>query len=138
MSTLAKARLVAREPVRFLLVGVANTLTALSVIYALIWAFDAPNLVANVFGYAVGLIISYLLNGRWTFGFRGSLAAALPRFVLVLVVAYLANLLTVCAALYIWSINHYIAHAAGVVPYTLISYFGSKLFVFVDKRAARP
>lgn len=138
MFTLTKARLVAREPVRFLLVGVANTFAALSVIYVLIWAFDAPDVFANIFGYAVGIVVSYMLNGRWTFGFRGSLAAALPRFVLILVAAYLANLLMVCAALYIWSVNHYIAHAAGVVPYSLITYFGSKLFVFVDKRAARP
>jgi putative flippase GtrA len=122
-------------PVRFVLVGIANTLTGLLIIYLLKGAFGVHDVPANLIGYAVGLCVSFLLNSRWTFAFRGTLASAAPRFAVVVVVAYLANLAAVSAALHWLSLNSYVAQAAGVVPYALVTYFGSKFFAFVGTRA---
>jgi putative flippase GtrA len=129
---LARASVIPWAPVRFALVGVVNTLASLSVVYLLMWVFHAHEIVANVVGYAAGLCISYLLNARWTFEFRGSLGRALPRFALTVAAAYAANLVTVCVALYALHTSGYVAQAAGVIPYAVVSYFGSKLFVFVE------
>jgi putative flippase GtrA len=49
--------------------------------------------------------------------------------VLVILAAYLANIATVYAALDL-AINSYIAQIAGIVPYTVIGYLGTALFVF--------
>jgi putative flippase GtrA len=119
------------RPVRFALVGVANTLLGLLVIYAAKWLGGLPDLPANLLGYIVGLTVSYCLNARWTFAFRGHHAVAAPRFVLVIVVGYLANIATVYALLGL-AINSYIAQAAGIIPYTVISYLGAALFAFRD------
>lgn len=119
------------RPVRFALVGVANTLLGLLVIYAAKWAGDLPDLLANLLGYIVGLTVSYSLNARWTFAFRGRHGVAAPRFVLVILVAYLANIATVYALLGL-AINSYIAQAAGIIPYTVIGYLGAALFAFRD------
>ena len=125
------------RPVRFALVGVANTLLGLLVIYGAKWVGGLPDLPANLLGYMVGLTASYFLNARWTFAFRGRDGVAAPRFVLVILVAYLANIATVYALLGL-AINSYIAQAAGIIPYTVIGYLGAALFAFrdVDPRTA--
>jgi putative flippase GtrA len=62
-----------------------------------------------------------------------------PRFVLVVVVAYLANIATVYVALGL-AINGYLAQAVGIVPYTVVGYLGAAFFVFrnPDPRTADP
>lgn len=111
--------------------GMANTLLGLLVIYAAKWVARLPDLPANLLGYLAGLAASYALNARWTFAFRGRHGIAAPRFVLVILAAYLANVATVYAALGL-AVNSYIAQAAGIVPYTVIGYLGTALFVFRD------
>ena len=122
------------RPLRFALVGIGNTLLGLVVIYAAKWAGRLPDLPANLLGYLAGLAVSYGLNARWTFAFRGRHGAAAARFVLVILAAYLANICTVYAALGL-ALNSYLAQAAGIVPYTVVGYLGMALFVF---REARP
>jgi putative flippase GtrA len=113
-------------------VGVLNTLAGLLVIYTLKYVFATPDVAANLVGYAVGLTTSYTLNRRWTFAFRGSHRDAIGRFIVVTLVAYGANLALVCAAVSLFSVNSYVAQSVGVVPYTLISYFGSRFFAFAS------
>jgi putative flippase GtrA len=117
---------------RFLAVGVLNTLIGLSVIFSLKWLAGMNDFGANFIGYAVGLTVSYFLNGRWTFLFRGSMYRAAPRFALTTLVAYLANLATVICSIRLFGLNDYLAQALGTVPYTVLSFLGSRYFVFVD------
>jgi putative flippase GtrA len=117
------------RPLKFALVGFANTLLGLGVIFAAKALAGLPDLPANLLGYLAGLTVSYFLNARGTFVFRGRHGVAAPRFVLVILAAYLANIATVYAALDI-GIDSYIAQAAGIVPYTVIGYLGTALFVF--------
>jgi putative flippase GtrA len=139
----ASLKTLSLQPVRFGLVGIANTLTGLSIIYGLKWLFGVHDILANFLGYAIGLCVSYVLNARWTFSFRGPFLVALPRFGLVIVAAYLANLATVTASLYWLRLDSYVAQAAGVAPYAIVTYCGSKWFAFDEKpkpgdsRAAR-
>jgi putative flippase GtrA len=115
--------------VRFLLTGAANTLLGLAIIYAL-KLLGMHDVTANLLGYALGISISYAMHAAWSFSYRGSIRAALPRYVLVTVLAYLANLATVSVALYWWGLNGYVAQAFGIPPYVLVGYLGAKLYVF--------
>ena len=115
--------------VRFLLTGAANTLLGLAIIYAL-KLLGMHDVAANLLGYALGISISYAMHAAWSFSYRGSIRAALPRYVLVTVLAYLANLATVSVALYWWGLNGYVAQAFGIPPYVLVGYLGAKLYVF--------
>jgi putative flippase GtrA len=114
---------------RFLLAGAANTLLGLGIIYALKVA-GMHDLPANLLGYALGISISYAMHATWSFSYRGSIRAALPRYVLVTILAYLANLATVSLVLYWWGVNGYVAQALGIPPYVLVGYLGSRLYVF--------
>jgi putative flippase GtrA len=105
------------------------------VIYALKFGFGTHDVLANLLGYAVGLCVSFFLNARWTFSFRGSLASRAPHYALLIAVAYLVNLATVSVALYALHLDSYVAQAAGVAPYAIVTYLGSKLFVFAGRNA---
>jgi putative flippase GtrA len=123
-------RLLDFSAVRFAAVGVFNTLLGLAVIYAGMYFLGLGTAPANAIGYAVGILTSFALNRNWTFGHRGEALPAFTRFLVVLGVAYLANLGTVMAASGKLGWNPYVAQALGVVPYTVISFLGSRHFAF--------
>jgi putative flippase GtrA len=115
---------------RFALVGVTNTIFSLSVIYALKWFCGVTDLWANACGYALGLMLSFLLNGRWTFQFRGNWLKAFGLFIAVFAVAYVSNLTVVLTLIHHTNINAYLAHAVGVPIYTILMFTGSRVLVF--------
>jgi putative flippase GtrA len=115
---------------RYLIVGGANTLLGLSIIYLLKWIGGVGDVVANLAGYICGLIVSFILNASWTFAYKGNMVAALMKFVVVLLTAYLSNLVAVMTAISVLGVNSYIAQGMGIVPYTLVGYLGSRFFAF--------
>jgi putative flippase GtrA len=120
---------------KFLCVGLLNTLVGLSVIYAAKWFLRMDDISANALGYAIGITVSFTLNSRWTFNHDGPQWPALIKFVLVSLVAYGMNLLTVMVSIHYLGLNDYLAQALGTPPYTLTSYFASKYLVFNTKPA---
>lgn len=119
-----------REAGKFLSVGALNTVIGLLIIYAAKWFFQLGDVIANMCGYGVGLSLSFFLNSRWTFAYSGPQLHALIKFLLVSLVAYAVNLLTVLGALHYFELNSYVAQALGVPPYTVTSFFLSKYLVF--------
>ncbi|MBM3490482.1 MAG: GtrA family protein [Alphaproteobacteria bacterium] len=112
--------------VRYLAVGLGNTALGLAVIYGCKWALGWPDIAANLAGYAVGLVVSYVLNARWTFRYAGSWWRGFTRFLAVVALAYVANLVTVLALIgFGW--NSYLAQAAGILPYTAVGFLGNRL-----------
>ena len=122
---------------RFVTVGILNTGLGLAAIFAAKALLGWGDLAANVFGYAVGLGISFVLNRAWTFRDRGRIAPALPRFVAAFGVAYLANLAMVFGLRDGVGVDSYIAQAAGVVPYTALFFLASRAFVFNPSQESR-
>jgi putative flippase GtrA len=118
--------------IKFALVGIANTLFGLSVIYLCKWFLQLEDILANIIGYACGLVLSFALNKAWTFQHRGALLPALLRFILVVLLAYVGNLLVVIWSINILHINSYVSQAFGIIPYAAITYVGSKCYAFSE------
>ncbi len=125
----------AAEFLRFLCVGVVNTCVGLAVIYGCMYWLQLNNVAANACGYAVGLCVSFTLNRRWTFRHRGAALPAALKFLAVAAVAYAMNLLTVMLVIHGFGLNHYLAQALGVPPYTLTAYWLSRTLVFRSQDA---
>lgn len=83
----------------------------------------------------IGLVFSFAFNRRWTFGHSGPVVPALARFLVVFAVAYLLNLAAVLISIHSLGVNSYLAHAIGIVPYTVFFYFGSRYFAFAARSA---
>ena len=116
---------------RFLAVGVLNTLVGLLTIYLCKLLLGTGDVISNVIGYAVGLTNSFAWNRRWTFAHSGAVLPAAARFVIVFLIAYFLNLATVMAAIHMFAVNSYLAHAIGIAPYTAFFYVGSRWFAFL-------
>lgn len=118
-----------KTPLKFVVVGIGNTLIGLFTIYLCKWLLGLDDAVANICGYSIGFVVSFVLNKEWTFRHSGRLYPAMARFLVIFALAYLFNLATVFIAIDV-GVNSYMAHAIGIVPYTVLFYFGSRYFVF--------
>jgi putative flippase GtrA len=115
---------------KFVIVGVANSTVGLLAIYMFKWQAGFGDVAANASGYAVGLGLSFMLNRAWTFRHSGPKLRALILFLLVFVVAYSVNLITLIMLIEVLHVNPYFAHALSLVPYTIVSYLGARYFAF--------
>lgn len=114
---------------KFLTVGVINTLLSIFVIFSLKYFYQLNDIAANLAGYILGLTCSFVLNRKWTFKHSGILLPTILRFVLVFFVAYTANLSMVLLFIKL-GFNAYFSHLLGIPIYTAIFYMGSKFYVF--------
>jgi putative flippase GtrA len=130
------ASLTSRSALRYLAVGIVNTIFGLGLIYTTMYLFGLGNAQANMLGYFAGILLSFVLNRRWTFQHKGPTAPAFAKFIVVTVVAYLVNLATVLFLADALGINRYLAQAAGIPPYTLVGYLGARLFAFKTAEGA--
>jgi putative flippase GtrA len=121
--------------IKFAITGVLNTAIGLGTIYALKYWLDWSDTLANLTGYCVGFIVSTVVNARWTFEYRASLAPAALKYAVVIVTAYLVNLGVVHLAIGTFGVNSYLAQALGVPPYAVLTYLGAKYWVFVSSDA---
>jgi putative flippase GtrA len=124
-------------PLKFVVVGIANTLIGLLAIYFCKWLLGFGDALANICGYMIGLAVSFLLNRGWTFRHSGAVLPALVRFVVIFALAYLLNLATVLIAIHSFGVNSYLAQAIGIAPYTVFFYLGSRYFAFRAASAPR-
>ena len=116
--------------IKFFLVGISNTFVGLSAIYLVTWSFGVSASIANAAGYLLGLMVSFVLNKRWTFHHGGPIVPAFIRFIAIFAIAYLANLGTVLILIEQFRVNEYLAQAAGIPPYTILFYLGSRYIAF--------
>lgn len=122
------------QVLRFAVVGLANTAVGLSVIAALL-AKGVDDYVANMAGYAAGLMLSLILNRSWTFGATNRLD---PREAAVLIALYgfsytvsLAVLMLMRTAGYHQSI---LSHLAAMISYSVMAFTLLRLFTIRGAR----
>ena len=122
------------QPLRFILVGIANTLLGLSVIFAAKGLAGLDDFASNLLGYGFGLLLSFFFNRKWTFRHNGGIYPTAGRFLLAFLLAYIANLMTLYGLRDGAGINSYLAQTIGIVPYTVVFYLGSRYYVFAQNR----
>jgi putative flippase GtrA len=115
---------------RFGTVGLVNTAIGLASIYVVMFFFNTGPLFANAVGYLIGLSVSFFLNRTWTFNNGKPISKVLPRYIVVVVIAYMLNLISLLCSMTIFSINPYLAQLLGIGIYTTCMFLGSRWFVF--------
>ncbi len=121
-----------RHPfIRFLLVGVLNTLVGYSAILTFQLVLGMSATVANAGGYLVGMSVSYVLNRRYTFKSQRGHRAGLSAFAAAGAACYAVNLLVLTLVMNMAPNAHpALAQAAAVAAYTLSFYVASRHLVF--------
>ena len=115
---------------RFTLVGIVNTFSGLMVIYGVKWLFGLGDVLSNMIGYGVGLIVSFLLNKSWTFRHEGEFLKSALRFITAFAVAYPVNLGVVFFLIEWGGMNSYVSQALGIPPYMVVFFLLSRYVAF--------
>ena len=121
---------ITRQALRFCLVGLANTTIGLLAIYAVLYFFAADPAIANAIGYAIGLVVSFLLNRLWTFDDSRSIVNVLPRYLMTAAFSYLLNLWVVLIGTHHFGVGPYLVQFFGIGVYTVSMFLGCRWFVF--------
>ncbi len=124
----------APSPIRqfalFCAIGLVNTAVGYAAILFASFVLGFSLYAANAFGYGVGLLISFTLNRRVTFGSRTAALPGLARFALAFVPCYGLNLLVLHLAVHSLALPEYLAQAAAITTYTIAFFALCRFFVF--------
>jgi putative flippase GtrA len=126
--------LLEREEVRFLIVGVVNTIVGYG-LFALFLMFFGY-LVSLYLSYAMAVSLAFVLHRRFTFRVRGNVLVDFVRFVGVYVVSLAVNSVVLPVLVELVGLHPLVAQGAALVITTLISYVGHKWFSFRRARTA--
>ena len=125
--------------VKFLIVGVINTLIGAAIMFLLYNVANCSYWLSSAANYIVGGIVSFILNKHFTFKNKDSLKRTVPRFVLNVAVCYgvaygIAKPLALrLLAGFDEKLQTNAAMLAGLCLYTALNYLGQRFFAFRAK-----
>lgn len=142
--------------IKYGLVGVLNTLLTVIVIWIILFLFSEQNdqnhtpvfvmVIANITGYTVGIINSYILNRNWTFKSNSDWRGSFIRFLIAFGICYIIQLgivlwLNSLNISFRWQTDYfiitwpYVCQLIGIVIYSLLNFLLNKYYTFkVNKR----
>jgi len=115
-------------------VGALNSFVGLGTIFAALYFLRLGAVEANVLGYGIGFVLSFLLNKHWTFRFEGDYLRSLVLFGAVLGISYIVNLGVVLLSWRQLGLSVYLAQIAGLLIYTIVSFLGARYLAFREQR----
>ncbi|MBV7505771.1 GtrA family protein [Bacillus sp. sid0103] len=125
--------------VRFIMVGMVNTMVGLSVMYLLLHGPGLSYWMSTFLGNSVGACVSFFLNRRFTFRSDVSVLNGLLRFVMVILICYFISY-TMGENLVQWllvnndtitsRVKTDLAVLISTFLYTMLNYLSQKLIVF--------
>ncbi|RYG30291.1 MAG: GtrA family protein, partial [Burkholderiales bacterium] len=113
----------------------ANTALGYAVIFGCMYGLGWGALASNVAGYAVGLVVSFTLNRRFTFRSEGKARAELLRFICIFAVAWSANFAVLIVLLNVVHVHEVLAQILAGIVYFVLSFVLSKYYVFAESHA---
>jgi putative flippase GtrA len=119
-----------RQAVKYVVVGMGNTLLTLLIIFIMMKAFGCGGVVSNLAGYAAGFLNSFIWNKRWTFKSADRWGGSVFRFGISAGVCYLLQL---GALIYLdrhLGIDPYFNQLIAMACYTVANFLSNKYFTF--------
>ena len=138
MAKFSVRALLAREEIRFLIVGGINTVVGYALFALLqITIGDVIGYLGSLYlSYAISVTLAFVLHRRFTFRVTGTVVADFVRFVGVYVVSLGLNTIALPLLVEVAHLDPLVAQAICVVITTVISYVGHKWFSFRRRRPA--
>jgi putative flippase GtrA len=118
---------------RYGLAGVANTLVGFSITATLDLGMQLHPAMANTAGYAVGIVMGFLLNRAFVFRSRRSAKAAGARYLIAVAIAFLTNQAVLAVVGHLLGkepLARLLAQLSAMGFYTLVLFAFSRFWVF--------
>lgn len=133
-----KSKLIDITTIKFLIVGVINTLVGTGVMFVLYNFFSVSYWISSAANYVVGSIVSYFLNKYFTFQNKEKSLKQMIRFIVNIAACYLAAY-GAAKPLISWLLSDMnekfqgnAAMLAGMCLFVVLNYSGQRWFVFQD------
>ncbi|MBS6162539.1 MAG: GtrA family protein [Clostridiales bacterium] len=126
---------------KFILVGIVNTLVGTGVMFLLYNVFHTGYWIASASNYIVGSVVSYFLNKYFTFQNKEKSVRMVILFILNISICYLlaCGLAKPCAMALLsgvsQGIQENVAMLIGMGLFIILNYFGQRFLVFKKKEA---
>ena len=117
---------------RFILVGIAATLSTYIILILLVEAWQINVIVASVIGYLVGIVVNYALNYGFTFQSKQHHHHLVPKFIVVMMVGLLLNTGIMFVGVNWFDINYVLAQLAAIAVVLIWSFTTNRLWVFTE------
>ena len=131
-----KSKLIDMTTIKFLVVGVINTLVGTGVMFVLYNFFSVSYWVSSAANYVVGSILSYFLNKYFTFQNKEKSLMQIIRFIINIAACYLLAygaakpFVTMVLSRMNEKVQGNVAMLAGMCLFVILNYFGQRWFVF--------
>lgn len=132
-------RMIDKTTIKFLAVGCINTITGMIIMFGLYNLAGCSYWFSSAANYVLVSILSYFLNRRITFGYRGAVLKSSIRFIINIGCCYLAAY-GVAKPLMKWALSgasiylqENAAMLAGMCIFTACNYIGQRCFVFGEE-----
>ena len=117
---------------KFIALGVMNTLISLIVIY-LLMKFGVNYRLSNLIGYIAGLINSFIFNKIWVFKTRKNLFKEIFNFSVVFGLCYSVQYLILLLMVEEYSLNKYFSQLIAMGFYTVLNFILNRIFTFRNR-----
>jgi len=128
-STLSPYRKTARQLFSYAFIGVLTNLSGYSFYLLLTYSGGTPKLTMTAM-YAIGAVLSFFANRKFTFRHDGHVGAAGIRFMIAYMLGYLLNMLLLVMFVDWMGFPHQIIQAVAIVVVAVLLFFLSRIFVF--------
>ena len=117
--------------VKYLKVGVINTVSSLIIVYLLLYMQFDPYL-SNLIGYIYGVVQSFFLNKLYVFSVSEVTSTHLISFIFGFVLAYTSNLIALWLFIDVFLLNIYFSQFLCMGLYAVVFFLYLKFQVFND------
>jgi putative flippase GtrA len=115
--------------IRYGIVGVLSNLLAYLIYLGLTMVGLEPKLAMSLV-YLLGIVQTFFLNKNWSFHFDGAMAPALFRYIIIYLLGYLINILTLLLLVDTLGFPHQWVMAGLIVFMALFFFVGQKFWAF--------
>lgn len=114
--------------------GIVNSIVGFTVIISATALGFSP-IISNVFGYAVGFILGFVLSRKFVFRTNGQYIVESVRYLIAFVFSFLINLLVLRLALIYLNHHTLFSQLAAIASYTVVMYILTRYFVFNARKS---
>ncbi|MBY0291759.1 MAG: GtrA family protein [Alphaproteobacteria bacterium] len=115
---------------RFIMVGLVNSLLGYSFIFGFTYLLAFSPEKSNIFGYLLGIIVSYTLHKKISFMSSNKINKEFLKFIFIFIISFGINFCVLFFLLHHLKINSAISQIIAGFFYVFFSYFLNKIFVF--------
>ncbi|HJV84295.1 MAG TPA: GtrA family protein [Noviherbaspirillum sp.] len=121
--------------IRYIIVGVANTIVGYGIIFGCMYLLGMSPEASNIAGYAVGLMVSYVLNRNYTFNSTQGRRTEFMRFLVVFAIAYGLNFVALLVLIHQLGVHEGVSQVVAGAVYVVSAFLMNKYYVFKIRHA---